>query len=371
MMMRRMGLAVALAVALGSAPDAGAGILDSIKSLFGGASSKAKGLFGGGDNKQVQQLIEQVQASQREVAAKQEGLASIYNGKLSDIKPDDPAVQAKLDELRKVSSSNEQLFLRLLQMRADVAKQDEKALAPYSEAIAKVTSTQNQLEQNYQKIQETNRQAGFFKPVGGDAAGETLASGTSGAMHGHIWEDGDAQQYMDEWLGKVHLNKWGQWTGTTKSATIKSAGPADAGVGKTRHEAIWKMYSNDSAHSNITLAEYVEARMHGENPEVKYTPPAGSGGSPGGGGGVDSLASQTASTASATSEPAAGVAASGTRAPGAELSTIDATLRTNYEKLTSLTKAGQGSSDDAKRVLKDIEALQGQRSDLIRQQQQR
>jgi hypothetical protein len=399
MMKRGMGLVVAFAVALGSAPAVEAGILDSIKSLFGGAKEKASGLFGGGGDKQVQELIEQVQASQREVATKQEGLTAIYNGKLSDIKPGDAAVQGKLDELRKASASNEQLFLRLLQVRADISGKEggDKALAPFSEAIGKVTSTQNQLEQNYQKIQETNRQAGFFKPTG--EGGDELASGTSGssaAMHGHIWEDPDAQRYIDEWLGKVSLNEWGQWIGSTKSARIKSAGPAEGGVGKTRHEAVWKMYSKDDGNSNITLAEYVEARMNGENPQVVYTPPSGGspgGGSPGGGG-VETLASQVVTPAAAPAAPPpaaapvapppvaaapvaaqgttqAGTAASGTRTSAAELTTIDASLKTNYGKLTELTKAGQGSGPEAKQVLKDIEALQGQRVELIRKQQQR
>lgn len=370
-------LAVTLVAALTITPPASAGILDSLKGLFGGGASKAAA---GADDKTITALMDQVEASQKELAAKQTEISSTYNGSISNIKPGDTALQGKLDALQQTSNGNSALYLRLLQARADVAKGgDEKALAPINERLAKITTTQQSLESNYQKIQDTNRQAGFFTPTGaGPAASEIAAANTGDQGGADIWNNPTAQKYIDEWLTKCRLNPNGQWTGSNGGTTIKSAGTPDAGVGKTRHEMVYKMLANDTARSNITLAQYVEARMRGENPEVDYRDPV-----PTSGGSVQTAsASDTApirveaAQAAPAPTPAASIAASGSMASGtatpagadtdADISVVDNQLKGNYDKLMAMQKEGKGTSDAAKALLKEIEGLQAKRTDLVK-----
>lgn len=363
-------LAGALVVALLCAPPARAGILDSIKGLFGGGKAAA-----GGADKTLTTLMDQVEAAQKELAAKQSEVSGTYNGSLSNIKASDTALQGKLDALQQTSNGNSALYLRLLQARADLAKTgDEKALAPVNERLARITQTQQSLESNYQKIQDTNRQAGFFTPTGGAAASEIAAANT-GNQDGEVWKDPTAQKYIDEWLSKVNMNGWGQWTGTTRKTTVRSAGRPDFAVGMTRHEAVYRMLATDTAKSNITLAEYVRLRMAGENPTVDYTPP--------GGGGIETAASETApvrmepvqppppapppvAAAVPVAAPAASQIAKPSSTADADISVVDHQLKGNYDKLMALQKEGKGTSDAAKSLLKDIEGLQVKRTALVK-----
>lgn len=370
-------LVVTMVAALAITPPASAGILDSLKGLFGGGASKAAAA----DDKTITALMDQVEASQKELAAKQTEVSSTYNGSISNIKPSDTALQGKLDGLQQASNGNSALYLRLLQARADLSKSgDEKALAPINERLAKITTTQQSLESNYQKIQDTNRQAGFFTPTGGPAASEIAAANTGDQGGGDIWNNPTAQKYIDEWLSKVRLNQYGQWTGSNGGTTVRSAGTPDLGVGKTRHEMVYKMLANDTARSNMTLAQYVEARMAGQNPEVDYRDPVPQ--NPGGSVQTASAsdtapvrveaAQPPAPTPAAAVVPTSGaVMASGTATPGgantdADISVVDNQLKGNYDKLMALQKEGKGTSDNAKALLKEIEGLQARRTDLVK-----
>lgn len=366
----RRVLAVAFAAALFCAPPANAGILDTIKGLFGGGAAKAAA----GDDKTITTLMEQVEASQKDLAAKQTEVSSTYNGSISNIKPGDTALQGKLDALQSSSNSNSALYLRLLQARADVAKGgDEKALAAVNTRLAQITTTQQSLESNYQKIQDTNRQAGFFTPTASGPAASEIAGVSTGNQGGDVWNDPTAQKAIDEWLTAVHMNPWGQWTGARGSTTVRSAGAPDSGAGRGRHETVYRMLASDNGHSNMTLSQYVEARLAGSHPEIFYDEPAGNT--------IDTAASDiapvrvepvqppaptpVAAAAAAAVTPAASQIATPSDAD-ADISVVDNQLKGNYDKLMSLQKEGAGTSDGAKALLKDIEALQAKRTALVK-----
>ena len=370
----RRVLTVALAAALVATPPASAGILDSIKGLFGMGSSTSTAAAAGTTD--LAALMDKVEASQKDLAAKQSDLSGTYNGSLSNIKSSDTALQGKLDAMQQSSNGNSQLYLSLLQAKSDAVKADPKALATVNDRITKITSTQEALESNYQKIQDTNRQAGFFTPTGASPAASQIAANDTGHQ-GDVWNDPTAQKAIDEWLSKCNLNQWGQWTGANGRTTVRSAGAPDSAVGKSRYETVYKMLANDSAHSNITLADYVEQRMNGQSPNVAYTAPAG--------GGIETASSDTAPIAvesvpaappPAPTVPAAAVqtaAASSIAQPSnggasdADVSVVDAQIKGNYDKLMDMQKSGQGTSDAAKAVLKDIEGLQTKRTTLVKQ----
>jgi len=378
--MRR--IAFALGLVLIAAPPASAGILDSIKGLFSGGVSS---LFGGSSNANananasasgasgnsnssaqgtdINTLLSQVQTSQKDVASKESDLASTYNGSISGIKANDPALQSKLDALNSSSSSNDQLYLRLLQAKADLTQSNPSALSAVSTQMSQVTSTQEALESNYQRIQSANQQAGFFTP--GGKASDIAASG--GALPAVIWADPKAQGYIDEWLTGCHLNQYGQWEGNTGVSTVTSGGMPDSFVGKSRYQGVWEMLANDTAGSNITLSDYVTQKMQGGSPTINYTPPKTV---------VPTVAAasetapvQVEQVQTPTAVPSVAAAASSTN-PGVtdqDVADVDTQLKSHYDDLMNLQKQGQGTSDQAKALLQQIGDLQTKRTGLVQQ----
>jgi hypothetical protein len=261
---------------------------------------------------------------------------------------------------------------------SDLAKAG-KDLGADKDRITKITDTQNQLEANYQKIQDVNKQAGMFKPPVTAASASATASETSGSgagVTGPIHLDPNAQAYMDEWLAKVHLNQWGQWVGRTGTATIRSAGSPEASVGRTRHDYLWNARRRDTGHSNYTMEEYVMARLRGENPELIYNEPADSAPLPSTplpttGGGGTTVAPVAEQPGEVLPPPGTGAPSTGQAAPSTdvELSSVDAQLKDAYDRFARLQKDGKGDSDEARAILKSIEALQGQKASVIRRQQ--
>jgi len=350
-----------------------AGILDTLAGVFSGGESTVSSMFGGsdsgnsGDSSDLTSLLDQLEQSQKEVSDKQNALSSIYNGSTSAINPQDASLQQKLNDLQTVSRTNESLYLRLLQTRADLAK-NNKDLGSLKDRVTKLTTTQNQLESNYQKIQETNKNAGLMKPPADSFAQSETDTDTD--TDGEVWRNPEAQKYIDEYLSLVHLNRYGQWEGQTGSAIVKSAGSMDASVGRNRFEFLWNVLSRDTCHSNMTMEEFVNARLRGESPQVVYTPPESTSpprpapSTPPGG--------QTPSALQPGTSDLPVVNSGAPAAPSTEVdvSSLDAKIRNATDQLVHLQKTGKGDSDEAKAVLKNLKVLQSQRVSVIRKLQE-
>ena len=339
---------------LASAPTAAnAGILDSIKSLFGGGSSSSSG------NEKLDSALKQVELSQKSVAESQQALTSYYNDPNVPISADDTELKSKLDTMEQASRSNEQLYLQFLQMRGDAKKSgtDLKDLEP---RIEQISSTQDQLETNYQRIQEANRQSNLFEPPPPEGGTDTtqasgiLASGTArnSELSLNSWMDPEVQGYIDEWLSVVGLNKWGQRVGRFGNTIVTGNNrPGDAGM--FRHEIVFRMLLNERKGPNMTLKAFVEARMRGENPDLQ----------PGGGHvnpSVTAPATLASSRASTTSNgtPAATVSSTSDSTASLELAEMDKKLQTSRKNLETMVATGKGSSEEAKSLLDQISSLE-------------
>src|SRR5207237_897981 len=115
-------------------------------------------------------------------------------------------------------------------------------------------------EQQWQDIQNFNKQVGAFAPP------RTLASAmaSSGGAGGDVnWRDPSVQGFIDDWLRGVQLTEWGQYLAPGAIA----AGAPDHGS-MQRPEWIWANLNAKTADSNITLGDYVRARLAGKSPQI-------------------------------------------------------------------------------------------------------
>jgi hypothetical protein len=366
-----------------------ASVMDSIKGFFSGGVSSLFGGGGGGSEAQLTKLIGQVQGAQKQFADAQTAVAGTYNGPASNIKPDDAALQSKLEQMAKTSQATDKLYLQLLQVQADLEKNGKKEdLATFKDQLAKVTETQTKLESNYQKIVEVNRKKGFFKPTekksevasaptetseDEEKASETdtkeepspaPASPAPRWAGGRFWERPDVDSYIDEWLAKCHLNQRGQWEGSSATATVRGAGSMSSGQGHNRYEVLWATLQHDKAHSNMTLGQYVRARLRGDKPEIVYQPPAEltevSGGATQGP--AQEATPQAKADEGTAAEEAGNKPTATSEDKASDIAGVNSALNNRYEHLIQLQKTGKGDSAEAKELLKKIQGLQERRS---------
>lgn len=105
----------------------------------------------------------------------------------------------------------------------------------------------------------------------------TLCAATLSAAHAQTvqpWDDPVGRTAIDEWLSRARLTRWGQWEGRTRSATIIAYSTVTTDE-ELRHKLVYRAAQNNRANTNITLREFVAARLAGEFPNMIYTPPPG------------------------------------------------------------------------------------------------
>ncbi len=238
-----------------------AGFLDSVKSMFSGGVQKVKSWFSGGSEDDFRKMLDSVEESQASLAEKQNEILDLYSrGDASSLKADDPAFQKRLDELEALSRENERKYLELLKVRDELAGKG-RDLSAYRERLGRISQTQHNLEEGWQAIQEANKDAGAFTPPS-EAKGGALAAG------GKIYENPEAQRYIDEYLSLVGLDEWGRLL-NIDGLIVKASGDPEAAMGITRHQWVWEQLADKrSCGANLTLREYVMARLDGKNPNL-------------------------------------------------------------------------------------------------------
>lgn len=369
---RRKSLLRTVALVLALTPvSAQAGILDSVKSMFSGIT----GGGGGSKDEALDSALAQVEASQKTVADKQQALTQFYNDPSGKISKDSTQLASALTDMESASRGNEQMYLQFLQLRSALQKQG-KDVASYEERLTQIASTQSQLEDNYVKIQQANKDAGLLEPptaTGSETpadrgSGTATATAGPGVIGDKPWESQDIQGFIDEWLSGVGLNKYGQWEGQSGSASVRSAGPPTV-MGATTHEMVWRLWADDDADSNITLRSYVAARLKGDRPNIKR---------PDRGGGqvrppprpsttlasdvspvpaVQPATSGTAASTTAAPPPAASTAAAGAPTEK-QLAEVTVQLDTSRKELESMMQSGKGNSTEAKALLQRLGTLE-------------
>lgn len=375
-----------LAVAVLAAPaPAEAGILDSIKGFFGKASDTVKGWFSGGSEKDFQKLLQQTAESQEKLADKQTNLQAFANQRGGSLDTSDAAINERLNDIAQTSRRNEQLYLKLLKARDELQKK-KKDISKYEKALSALSQRQNQIEQQYQEIQSVVRKNDGFAPPA-EAGVQASVTGT-GAGSGELWNNPKAQQYIDEWLNLVHLNKWGQFT---RGSIIQAAGTPEH-EGMTRHQYIWQRLQDDRAHSNVTLAQYVKARLRGQTPAVTYREPAELAQGPGSRRlSTTRRAAAPAKTASRSGTTSVAVregrrtATSGLKTPQSlrgsetgsfqagqtgqskELAEVTAQEKEILRDLQAMQKSGQGNSEAARELYQALQAVQRRKKALMQQ----
>jgi hypothetical protein len=342
-----------------TAAPAQAGILDTIKGFFGKATDTVKGWFSGGGEKEFVKLLEQVATSQQALTDKQTALMGLYQQR-GDKGPD-ATTNERLNDLAQASRQNEALYLSMLKARDELQK-GKKDITKYQDALTKLTEQQNALEQQYQELQNYNRKTGAFTPPA------TIASATNKATAGGEpdWHDSQVQGFIDEYLGGVGLTEWGQYI----APGAQLAGPPDHGS-KQRHEWVWENMQAKSVGSNMTLNEYVRARMGGQAPVLKPIDEKPSF--------VGSPSTATIAASNYTPQPAVvNTAAQVETAPQAAPVDSDYTVTelkdvVDQEKaivasIQQLNTDGQGNSEQAQKLYESLKAIQSRKNDLMKQQ---
>ncbi len=361
-MLRTLAALVLVAfLGFATAAPAQAGILDTIKGFFGKATDTVKGWFSGGGEKEFVKLLEQTAQSQQALSDKQTALMGLVQQRSE--KPPDATTNERLNDIAQASRQNEALYLSVLKARDELSK-NKKDITKYQDALTKITEQQNALEQQYQEIQNFNRKTGAFTPPA------TIASATNKATVGAggepNWQDAQVQGFIDEYLGGVGLTEWGQYI----APGAQLAGPPDHGS-KQRHEWVWENMQAKSVGSNMTLCEYVKARMGGQSPVLKPIDEKPSF--------VGSPSTATIAASNYTPQPAVvNTAAQVETAPQAastdsqytitELKDVVDQEKAIVASIQQLNADGQGNSEQAQKLYESLKAIQSRKNDLMKQQ---
>ena len=341
---RVLSLSICFLILFLAPPFAEAGIWDSIKGFFGKASDTVKGWFSGGGEKEFQEMLQEMVASQEVVNEKQNAVYDILTR--SNPNPKDPEYQKSMNELSEASRSNEELYTKLLQVRQELAEKD-RDLSKYDEHLKRIQETQHNLEEGYQAIQKKSRQIGAYKPP------QQVAS-EKRTLEEAPWANPEARKYIDEWLAANGLNEYGVLTG---GVVVKSVSPDFEG---TRHQFVWNELAKQRGRiTGTTLEQYVKQRMNGSaaaNPAGGMeTASATSGGASGG----------ELERGSTTSAVASSSSVSGGVSSGASLANTEEQLKGAMESYQNLAAKGKGDSSEAKELLETIKVLKAQRDEMI------
>jgi len=335
-------LLVVLMVGLCAPPPAEAGLMDSIGGFFKKASDTVKGWFSGGGEKEFKALLDKVEQSQSSVAEVQNGILDVVTSQgQNSVRTDSAQWQEGMNQLSSVSTQNEQLFTELLKVRQELVSA-KKDVSSYQDQLTRIQSTQHNLEEGYQAIQDVNRAQGGLTPPAQVAAAAAAAKGS-------IWNDPKAQQYMDEWNAGVGLDEWGR---NVRASNIMAYDDPEHGQ-KSKHEWLWEHRADTTGGSNITMRNYVMARLNGENPRIippepaaivsKPPPPASTGG-----GTIDR---PTSTKASVTSQ---------------SLAAVERDLKEAMKDYQDLAEAGEDQSEEGKLLLEVIRDLNTERDLMIK-----
>lgn len=333
-------------VLLASAPRVEAGVFDSIKGFFGKASDTVKGWFSGGGTKEFEELLQKVVASQEVVNEKQNAMFDMFTHRVPN--PKDPEYQKKMNEVAEASRSNEQLYVKLLNVRQELVDK-KRDVSKYDEHLKRIQETQHNLEEGYQAIQKQSKNIGAFKPPA-QVAKEKATGGDN------IWANADAQQYIDEWLAANGLNQFGVLEG---GVVVTSADPDFEG---TRHQYVWAQLAKQRGRvTGTTLEQYVKNRLEGGT----AAPPAG---------GMETASASTGGgTSGGEMEKGSGTTSVGTTSQGAtqvsdgSLAGTEEQLKAAMKSYEDLAAKGQGNSEEGKRLVQTIQTLKSQRDEMIRQ----
>ncbi|MBI2944092.1 MAG: hypothetical protein HYY25_07815 [Candidatus Wallbacteria bacterium] len=365
----RPGRAIALTVLVlflstATAAHAQAGILDTIKGFFGKASDTVKGWFSGGGEKEFVKMLETVAKSQQAVSDKQTNLQALLNQRgTANVKPNDPMINERMNDIAQASRENEAAYLALLKARDELVK-GKKDISKYQETLSQLTERQNQIEQQFQEIQNFSRKIGAFTPpatIAGAGAGKASVMAATGEVD---WRDPQVQGFIDEWLNGVQLTEWGQYIAPGAVA----AGPPDHGA-KARHEWIWENMHSKSADANISLGDYVRSRLAGKNPQITISRRQ-----------TTTVASSNANTfqaapstpavqtmkASAQIETAPQVASASSEQPSGELRDVIDQEKSVLNSIAKLNTDGQGNSEAARKLYESLKAIQTRKNELIK-----
>ncbi|MBI4871372.1 MAG: hypothetical protein HY814_07380 [Candidatus Riflebacteria bacterium] len=359
-MLRTLAVLVLTAfLGLATAAPAQAGILDTIKGFFGKATDTVKGWFSGGGEQEFVKLLQQVAESQKALSEKQTNLQALYQQRgQAGAKPNDAALNERLNDIAQTARQNEALYLSLLKARDELVK-NKKDISKYQDALTQLTEGQNKLEEQYQELQKYNKEIGSFTPpatVASAGAGKTSAGGEPD------WRDPSVQGFIDEWLQGVGLTEWGQYV----APGVKAAGPPDHGA-KQRHEWVWENMWTKTAGANMTLGDYVKARMAGKSPSL--VSPNRTATFQGG-----EVATAPAVSVQAAPQPAP-VASQMENQPAAASTGDSAELRDVLDQEKALVASiqkmnteGQGNSESAQKLYESLKAVQSRKNALMAQQ---
>ncbi len=374
--------ALVLALLVTGVPSAHAGIMESVGGFFSGAMEKIKGLFGGGKGKadtgELGKFLDQVEASQQKVYELQKNVIDTYNAGDGAASPTDPAVQAKLDELAEASRANEDLYLQLLKARAALIEK-KVDVSSFQKRLETLQQNQQRIEEGYQKIQDYNKDTGFFEPP--PAAG-VATSPSPPPLAANFVDDPRVQRAIDEWLGLNGLDSFGRQVGAGQGVTIRANYNPDTD-NRTRHRYVWETYWMKNVRSGGTLRDYVLSRLNGAPPATGEPPgqqepgpvtmfedplpdtvptqvatgETGTGG-PQGTGGVET---GTGTALASAVQPAT--------APQSPLPSTLSEVNREYAKavsdLQSLQRGGRGGTTEGRELLERVKALQVQRNKLM------
>lgn len=350
---RRMACA-GLALVLAAAP-ARAGFMDSVGNFFSGITGKVKSMFGGGSGAgasgggELAKELEAVEASQKSLHDIQKQIIEKYNADGSAVNADDPATQKLLDELADKSRANEDLYLALLKKRAELV--DKKVdVSKVKDRLATAQENQRRLEEGYQKIQDFNKESGFFEPP----PAAQVASAKPGVPADFL-NDPRVHRWIDEWLASQGLDGFGRKLGPN----IKANYNPDTD-GRTRHRYVWENYWQKTG-----LGAYVMAKLNGEDPALPE-PPATQEPLP------ITVADSGTGTAPAATDPGGtgdALVDSGRLPAGsanaADLQRVKNELALQVNELQILQQKGQAQGPRGKELYESIKALQARQNALI------
>ncbi|MBI3890919.1 MAG: hypothetical protein HY303_05260 [Candidatus Wallbacteria bacterium] len=351
-----------LVLSSASATPAQAGILDTIKGFFGKASDTVKGFFSGGGEQDFVKLMQQAATSQQGVSDKQTNLQALLNGRgTANVKPNDPMINERLNDLAQASRQNEALYLSLLKARDELVK-GKKDISKYQDTLSQITEKQNAIEQQYQEIQSFSRKIGAFTPPATIASAGGSKATAMGGMGEVDFNDPSVQGYIDEWLKGVQLTQWGQYIAPGAVA----AGPPDHGA-MGRHEWIWKNMWTKSADSNITLGDFVRQRLAGRSPQIELSRHVASAG-PATVNAVQTSQSTpvpVAQPAASQVESASAVSAVSPDQPSGELRDVVDQEKSVLNSIAKLNTDGQGNSEAARKLYESLKAIQTRKNQLM------
>ncbi len=348
--------ALVLASFLLSVTPSHAGIMDSVGGFFSNAVSSVKGLFGGkakaseGQEGEFDNFLTQVEESQAALYTAQEELINYYNENDQQVDIKDAKAQELNNAVADASRTNEDLYLNLLKARAALLEQ-ETDISAYNDRLGEIQANQKELEESYQRIQDSNKEKGLIEPPPSTGTDPVDPDPSDKPFDPN---DPQIAGFIDEWLASKGLDGYGRILGASNGVVITANYDADTD-GRTRHVYVWEELWNDTGMGGQTLGDYVKSRMDGGDSATPAPPatqdPATPPPATGGGSTIDDLTAST-DAPDAAIEPVT-------------LEGINSELKAAVASFQELQGTQQGTGPKAESLLKKIRELEKQKKEMF------